>query len=116
MPDKKSVADYSEKELRQLLENKLRSKRKERLKRFRHTGRAVILVPDSESNELTDFHSELVVDQNQHEKFHEAQKLKSYPHFPAVVLIRLRPIYGCWKTGIAWSFGYRPKKVCTVLS
>lgn len=68
MPDKKSINSYTEKELRQILENKLRAKRRERLARFRHTGRAVILVPDSEPNELTGLHSELVTEQSDNNK------------------------------------------------
>jgi sortase A len=65
MPDNKPIIAYTEKELRQMLANKLHSKRKDRLERFRNTGRAVILVPDSETNELTDLHSKLVDEQGE---------------------------------------------------
>lgn len=50
VPRKRSPEDLSADELRWLLVEKRRAARQERLERYRRTGRAVVLAPDSESS------------------------------------------------------------------
>ncbi len=49
--------DLSAEELRRLLVEKRRASRKERLERFRRTGRVVVVFPDNDSPSLEDFRS-----------------------------------------------------------
>jgi len=54
MVKKRSQQNFSDDELRWMLVEKRRAGRKERLERFRRTGRAVLLAPDPDSASALD--------------------------------------------------------------
>ena len=58
MARKRKRDDMTVDELRRLLVEKRRAARQERLERFRRTGRAVVVAPDSEAPSLGDFEEE----------------------------------------------------------
>ncbi len=62
MATRKSPEDLSVTELRRLLLDKRRVSRKERLERFRRTGRAIVLTPDAPVSGLEEMRSGLVLD------------------------------------------------------
>ncbi|MEJ5222992.1 MAG: class D sortase [Anaerolineales bacterium] len=62
MAAKKSPEELSVAELRRLLLDKRRVSRKERLERFRRTGRAIVLAPDAPVSGLEEMRSGLVLD------------------------------------------------------
>lgn len=57
MPKKRSVEDLTVDELRWMLVEKRRAARQERLERYRRTGRAVVVTPDTEGPSLDDIHT-----------------------------------------------------------
>lgn len=57
MPKKRSVEDLTVDELRWMLVEKRRAARQERLERYRRTGRAVVVIPDTEGPSLDDIHT-----------------------------------------------------------
>lgn len=61
---KKSAEDLSEGEILRLLSEKHRSTRRERLERFRRTGRAVVLVSNDKSPLLEDLRTDTIPDDN----------------------------------------------------
>lgn len=62
MPSSLSPDDLSIEELRRLLVEKRRRARRERLERFRRTGRVVVLASDVPSQTLDHLHSDLIAD------------------------------------------------------
>lgn len=62
MPKKKAPQDLSVEELRWLLIEKRRADRQERLERYRKTGRAVMVVSDSDPSAFDDWHSSTLTD------------------------------------------------------
>lgn len=62
MAKQKSPEELSVAELRRLLLDKRRVSRKERLERFRRTGRAIVLTPDAPVSGLDEMRSSLVLD------------------------------------------------------
>ena len=62
MPRTKRPEDLSEQELRRLLLDKRRVSRRERLERFRRTGRVVNLAPDLPPASLDEWRADVVVD------------------------------------------------------
>lgn len=57
MHKKRSVEDLTVDELRWMLVEKRRAARQERLERYRRTGRAVVVIPDTEGPSLDDIHT-----------------------------------------------------------
>lgn len=57
MHKKRSVEDLTVDELRWMLVEKRRAARQERLERYRRTGRAVVVTPDTEGPSLDDIHT-----------------------------------------------------------
>ncbi len=68
MPKGKDAEDLSLHELRRLLMEKRRSARRERLERFRRSGRAVILVPDLPPEEQSFWHPLSPISESKEEK------------------------------------------------
>ena len=62
MPGSLNPKDFTEEEIRQTLGEKLRRKRSGRLERFQRTGRAIVLVPNSDQFLLQDISSMIVED------------------------------------------------------
>lgn len=61
MQKKRATSGYTESEIRRQLREKLRSSHPERLQAFRQTGRAVALVRDAESGEMSPFFHEIEI-------------------------------------------------------
>ncbi len=68
MPKGKNAEDLSLHELRRLLMEKRRSARRERLERFRRSGRAVILAPDLPPEEQSFWHPVSPISESEEEK------------------------------------------------
>ncbi len=64
MPKKKAPQDLSVEELRWLLIDKRRADRQERLERYRKTGRAVMVVSDTENSGIENWHTSTLTDQD----------------------------------------------------